>query len=92
MDAIRLFYEWGEPNRNLEISKEDFYRKIEYNTDGSKDDELIDDLKNIQELKTLSLNGLINYKTRWVPPKRRKQPERYANSSNYIACVAGIPK
>lgn len=35
MDAIRLFYEWGEPNRNLEISKEDFYREIEHNTDGS---------------------------------------------------------
>ena len=24
MDAIRLFYAWGEPNRDIEISKEDF--------------------------------------------------------------------
>ena len=24
MDAIRLFYVWGEPNRDIEITKEDF--------------------------------------------------------------------
>ena len=35
IDAIRLFYEWGEPSRSLEISKDDFYREIERNDDGS---------------------------------------------------------
>ena len=25
IDAIRLFYTWGEPNRDLEITKDDFY-------------------------------------------------------------------
>lgn len=24
VDAIRLFYSWGEPNRDIEITKEDF--------------------------------------------------------------------
>ena len=25
VDAIRLFYSWGEPNRDIEITKEDFH-------------------------------------------------------------------
>lgn len=35
MDAIRLFYAWGEPNRDIEISKEDFYVEVAQNADGS---------------------------------------------------------
>lgn len=34
MDAIRLFYSWGEPNRDIEITKEDFYVEIAQNEDG----------------------------------------------------------
>ena len=36
MDAIRLFYSWGEPNRDIEITKEDFYVEITPNEDGTK--------------------------------------------------------
>lgn len=36
MDAIRLFYSWGEPNRDIEITKEDFYVEIIQNADGTK--------------------------------------------------------
>ena len=36
MDAIRLFYAWGEPNRDIEITKEDFYVEITQNADGTK--------------------------------------------------------
>ena len=36
MDAIRLFYSWGEPNRDIEITKEDFYVEITQNTNGTK--------------------------------------------------------
>ena len=36
MDAIRLFYAWGEPNRDIEITKEDFYVEITKNDDGTK--------------------------------------------------------
>lgn len=36
MDAIRLFYSWGEPNRDIEITKEDFYVEITQNVDGTK--------------------------------------------------------
>lgn len=35
IDAIRLFYIWGEPNRDLEVTKEDFYKKIVHNDDGT---------------------------------------------------------
>jgi len=35
IDAIRLFYIWGEPNRDLEVTKEDFYKEIINNDDGS---------------------------------------------------------
>ena len=35
MDAIRLFYAWGEPNRDIEISKEDFHVEVTQNADGS---------------------------------------------------------
>ena len=35
MDAIRLFYTWGEPNRDIEISKEDFYVEVTQSADGS---------------------------------------------------------
>ena len=36
MDAIRLFYAWGEPNRDIEITKEDFYVEFTQNPDGTK--------------------------------------------------------
>ena len=36
MDAIRLFYSWGEPNRDIVITKEDFYVEITPNEDGTK--------------------------------------------------------
>jgi putative ATP-dependent endonuclease of OLD family len=36
IDAIRLFYSWGEPNRDIEITKEDFYVEITQNTNGTK--------------------------------------------------------
>lgn len=36
MDAIRLFYSWGEPNRDIEITKEDFYVEITQNADRTK--------------------------------------------------------
>ena len=36
MDAIRLFYSWGEPNRDIEITKEDFCVEITQNADGTK--------------------------------------------------------
>lgn len=35
IDAIRLFYAWGEPNRDIEIMKEDFYVEVTRNADGS---------------------------------------------------------
>lgn len=35
MDAIRLFYSWGEPNRDIEITREDFYVEIIKNEDGN---------------------------------------------------------
>ena len=35
MDAIRLFYTWGEPNRDIEISKEDFYVEVTQKVDGT---------------------------------------------------------
>ena len=33
IDAIRMFYSWGEPNRDIEISKEDFH--VEVSTNGT---------------------------------------------------------
>ena len=36
MDAIRLFYAWGEPNRDIEINKEDFHVEIIQNENGTK--------------------------------------------------------
>jgi putative ATP-dependent endonuclease of OLD family len=36
MDAIRLFYVWGEPNRDIEINKEDFHVEITQDADGTK--------------------------------------------------------
>lgn len=33
MDAIRLFYSWGEPNRDIEVTKEDFHVEITRNAD-----------------------------------------------------------
>lgn len=35
IDAIRLFYAWGEPNRDIEVTKEDFYVEILQNEDGT---------------------------------------------------------
>lgn len=35
MDAIRLFYSWGEPNRDIEITKEDFHVELIQNSDGT---------------------------------------------------------
>jgi putative ATP-dependent endonuclease of OLD family len=34
IDAIRLFYSWGEPNREIEITKEDFHVEIIDEGDG----------------------------------------------------------
>ena len=36
MDAIRLFYSWGEPNQDIEITKEDFFVEITQNVNGTK--------------------------------------------------------
>lgn len=36
MDAIRLFYSWGEPNRDIEITKEDFHVEFTQTPDGTK--------------------------------------------------------
>ena len=36
MDEIRLFYVWGEPNRDIEINKEDFHVDITQDADGTK--------------------------------------------------------
>lgn len=36
IDAIRLFYALGEPNRDIEITKEDFHVEITQNDDGTK--------------------------------------------------------
>lgn len=33
IDAIRLFYAWGEPNRDIEITKDDFYVEVKKNKD-----------------------------------------------------------
>ena len=35
IDAIRLFYSWGNPVKDFEITKEDFYREIVHNADGT---------------------------------------------------------
>lgn len=35
IDAIRLFYTWGEPNRDIEITKEDFHVEITQNEGGN---------------------------------------------------------
>lgn len=35
IDAIRLFYAWGEPNRDIDITKEDFYVEVTHNADGT---------------------------------------------------------
>lgn len=34
IDAIRLFYGWGDPNNDQEITPDDFYRVVEANEDG----------------------------------------------------------
>lgn len=34
IDAIRLFYTWGEPNRDLEITREDFHVETRQREDG----------------------------------------------------------
>lgn len=34
VDAIRLFYSWGEPNRDIEVTKEDFYIELTSDEDG----------------------------------------------------------
>ena len=35
LDAIRLFYSWREPNRDLEITKEDFHVELEEDDNGN---------------------------------------------------------
>lgn len=35
VDAIRLFYSWGEPNRDIEITKEDFHVEVTHSNDGT---------------------------------------------------------
>lgn len=34
VDAIRLFYSWGEPNRDIEVTTEDFYIELTSDEDG----------------------------------------------------------
>lgn len=34
IDAIRLFYSWGQPKHDIEITKDDFHVEIENNPDG----------------------------------------------------------
>lgn len=34
IDAIRLFYSWGEPNRPIEVTKEDFHVELTKNENG----------------------------------------------------------
>lgn len=34
IDAIRLFYAWGEPNRDIEVTKEDFHVEVAYDENG----------------------------------------------------------
>lgn len=34
IDAIRLVYSWGKPNRDIEITKEDFHIKLTHEEDG----------------------------------------------------------
>lgn len=34
IDAIRMFYSWGEPNRDIEITKEDFHVEVSTNDNG----------------------------------------------------------
>jgi len=36
IDAIRMFYSWGDPNRDLEVTKEDFHIEIEEDEDGNQ--------------------------------------------------------
>lgn len=36
IDAIRLFYSWGEPNHDLEVTKEDFHVEIKEDDEGNK--------------------------------------------------------
>ena len=33
IDAIRIFYAWGEPNRDIEITKDDFYVEVKKDED-----------------------------------------------------------
>lgn len=40
IDAIRLFYSWGRPVKDFEITKEDFYRETVRNEDGSFSEEI----------------------------------------------------
>ncbi len=35
IDAIRLFYSWGEPNRDIEITKEDFHVEVTFSNEGT---------------------------------------------------------
>ena len=34
IDAIRLLYNWGEPNRDIEVTKEDFHIELSRDEDG----------------------------------------------------------
>lgn len=34
IDAIRLFYSWGEPNRDIEVDKDDFHIELKKGEDG----------------------------------------------------------
>ena len=40
IDAIRLFYSWGNPNRDIEITKEDFRVEISESSGGSVKDKI----------------------------------------------------
>ncbi len=64
MDAIRLFYVWGEPNRDIEINKEDFHVEITQDADGTKtitQSTKIDILYQFEELSEQQVGAFYQY-------------------------------
>ena len=64
MDEIRLFYVWGEPNRDIEINKEDFHVEITQDADGIKtitQSTKIDILYQFEELSEQQVGAFYQY-------------------------------
>ena len=64
MDAIRLFYAWGEPNKDIEINKEDFHVEIIQNENGTKtitQSTKIDILYQFEELSEQQVGAFYQY-------------------------------